>query len=266
MPGKRAEIDLILLTPRHLHIIEVKNWSGQLESNINDPDEWIRQRRYDPEYKPCYNVVAVNALKVTSLKDYLGKQGIPVAGAHLRNYVFFTNANLSLDRSIAQMPEIVTVDAVSRFSAKVGMRTLDKIILQLARVVLEREQADQIGQGLCEAFPMPIYTALEKALDNLPSWDRLLLHGGREVTGDFHWAEAWGSRCLPESLQRGHYYQINWQHNKYIALMYTLFGWSLGDVNNKVRADPNGRVQFHAAGQRKPEIFPLVQVTKIEKG
>lgn len=266
LPGKRAEIDLILLTPSHIHVIEVKNWSGRLEPDVNNPDAWVRQLRRDPEPKPYANVVAVNALKVLSLKNYLGQQGIPVAETQLRNYVFFTNTNLSLAKTIAQMPEIVTVDAVSRFSAKVGMRTLDKIILQLARVVLEREHADQIGHGLCEAFPEPLHTALEKALDNLPTWDRLVLHGGREVTGDFHWAEAWGSRCLPESLQRGHYYQIAWQYNKYLALIYTLFGWSLGKINDKVQADPNGQLQFHAAGQPKPEIFPLAQITRIEKG
>lgn len=266
LPGKRAEIDLILLTPRHIHVIEIKNWSGRLESDAKNPDVWIRQRRYDPGPKPCANVVATNALKVRSLKSYLSQQGIPVTDAHLRNYVFFTNANLSLAGTVARMPEIVTMDAVRRFSAKVGMRTLDKIILQLARVVLEREQADQIGQGLCETFPEPLHAALEKTLDNLPTWDRLVLHGGREVTGDFIWADAWGARCLPKSLQRGHYYRIDWQYNKYWALLYTLVGRSLGSINNRIQADPHGQVYFHAAGQPNPETFPLAQVTRIEKG
>lgn len=266
LPGKRAEIDLILLTHRHVHVIEIKNWSGQLDSDTRNPLKWVRIKRRHSEPDVCNNVVATNALKLHSLKDYLGKQGVLVSESQMCNYVFFTNQNLILSDTLKRLPEIVTVDSIRSFSSNAGMKTLDKIVIQLAKIVLDKEHADHIGQGLCGVIPDQMHTALDKALDALPTWDKLTLHGGRELAGDLRWMDAWGSRSESNVMQRGHYYRIDWHRNKYVSLLRTLIGWPLGRVNHNAIPDPMGTVCFHVAGQERPSVFPLVQVDLIEKG
>lgn len=269
LPGKRVEIDLILLTHRHVHVIEVKNWSGSLMPCQGNENAWVRHRRYDDEPMQVANVVVVNAIKAENLKEYLRNNGIHVSVEQIRNHVFFTNNRLEVDNRIANIPEIVTVESLGHFSMGAGMKTLDKIILQLARLILEQEEADLVGQGLCEAFPESLLTSLVSAFDKLASWDRIVLHGGRELTGDFLWADAWGSRCRPEDLQRGEYYQFRWRRNRYLTLLTTLLAMPLGMIElhkQSVAADPEGKIYFHAAGQPKPTLFPLVQVDMLEKG
>jgi Nuclease-related domain. len=269
LPGKRVEIDLILLTHRHVHVIEVKNWSGSLMPCQGNENAWVRHRRYDDEPMQVANVVVVNAIKAENLKEYLRNNGIQVAAEQIRNHVFFTNNRLEVDNRIANMPEIVTVESLGHFSMGAGMKTLDKIILQLARLILEQEEADVVGQGLCEAFPESLLNSLISAFDKLASWDRIVLHGGRELTGDFLWADAWGSRCRPEDLQRGEYYQFRWRRNRYLTLVTTLLAMPLGMIElhkQSVAADPEGKIYFHAAGQPKPTLFPLAQVDMLEKG
>ncbi|MBE7563892.1 NERD domain-containing protein [Acidithiobacillus sp. HP-6] len=269
LPGKRVEIDLILLTQRHVHVIEVKNWSGSLMTCQGNKNAWVRHRRSDVEPMQVPNVVVVNAIKAENLKEYLFKNGIQIAAEQIRNHVFFTNNRLEVDDNIANMPEIVTVESLGHFSMGAGMKTLDKIILQLARLILEQEEADVVGQGLCEAFPEALLNSLVSTFDTLASWDRIKLHGGRELTGDFLWADAWGSRCRKEDLQRGEYYQIRWRRNRYFSLMTTLMALPLGTIDmhkQSVMADPDGQIYFHAAGQQKPTLFPLVQLDMLEKG
>lgn len=268
IPSRRSEIDLIILTPKAVHVIEVKNWSGEIWQSDENPDQWIRRRRNrDPE--TIRNVSDVNRAKAWSLCNYLESKGIAVGADHIRSHVFFTNPNLKMDRAIAEMSDVVTVQHISGFLTGLGTNTLDRIILRMAKLVLDKESADMVQQGLAGAMPQSIYDRILQELDQLHTWDRLHLHGGAVETGDLLWVESHGHSLKSEDLQPGEQIKIQWQRGRIMSLLKAVTGTHLGHIitaKQKVAVDMDGQVFFHFAGQPEPVIVPVTSVDIIERG
>ncbi|MEW6737315.1 MAG: nuclease-related domain-containing protein, partial [Acidobacteriota bacterium] len=108
--GKR-EIDLIIVTPTKLYIIEVKNWSGQLFVHGGD---WVHIKR-DGRQKPYHNLVEYNNEKRTILLEYLSEQGIKLASEQISQKVIFPNRKLQVDNLIHDNPEVITADKLMVF-------------------------------------------------------------------------------------------------------------------------------------------------------
>jgi hypothetical protein len=268
IPSRRSEIDLVVLTPKAVHVIEVKNWSGEIWQSDENPDQWIRRRRNrDPE--TIRNVADVNRAKAWSLCNYLESRGVAVGADHIRSHVFFTNPNLKMDLDIAEMSDVVTVQHISGFLSGLGTNTLDRIILRMAKLVLDKESADMVHQGLAGAMPQSIYDRMLQELDQLHTWDRLYLHGGAIETGDLVWVKSHGLVLKSDELQPGEQIRIQWQRGRILSLVRAIMGDHLGHIitaNQKVAADMQGQVFFHFAGQPEPVIVPVTSVNIIERG
>lgn len=268
IPSRRSEIDLIILTPKMVHVIEVKNWSGEIWQSDEVADQWIRRRR-NREPETIRNVADVNRAKAWSLCNYLESRGITVGADHIRSHVFFTNPNLKMDLAIAEMSDVVTVQHISGFLSGLGTNTLDRIILRMAKLVLDKESADLVQQGLVGAMPQSIYDRMLQELDQLHTWDRLYLHGGAIGTGDLLWVKSHGHALKSDDLQPGEQIRIQWLRGRILSLLKVVIGKHLGHIitaKQKVAVDMDGQVFFHFAGQPEPVIVPVTSVDIIERG
>ena len=106
--GRRREIDLIVCTPRMIHLIEVKNWSGQLA--VRD-GHW-RQTRRGGDVVEHGDLVATNLLKRDAVVEYLRERGVtldePSLRGHIAPKVIFMNPNLVLEPAIEGLPEVIS--------------------------------------------------------------------------------------------------------------------------------------------------------------
>lgn len=268
IPSRRSEIDLIILTPKAIHVIEVKNWSGELWQDREDPHQWVRRRR-NRDAQGIRSVVEVNQAKSWSLGNYLESRGVAVRHEHIRSHVFFTNSNLQMDRAIEEMPDVVSVHHISGFLDGLGTKTLDRIILRMAKLVLDQESADMVQQGLAGAMPQSIYDQILKEFDRLHTWDRLHFYGGAVETGDLLWVKSHGHSLRSDELQPGEQIRIQWQRGRILSLLKAVMGKHLGHIitaKQKVSVDMDGQVFFHFAGQPEPVTIPVTSVDLIERG
>ena len=104
----RREIDLIVCTPRAIHLIEAKNWSGRLE--VVDGD-W-RQTRRNGEVVRHGDLLADQRLKRDAVVEYLNDRGLDLDEQLVRDHiapkVIFTNRNLELDPAVEALPDVIS--------------------------------------------------------------------------------------------------------------------------------------------------------------
>ena len=268
IPSRRSEIDLIILTPKSVHVIEVKNWSGEIWQDEDNPHQWIRRRR-NRDAQGIHSVVEVNEAKAWSLCNFLESRGVAVGPGCIRSHIFFTNPNLKMDRAIEETPEVVTVHHIGGFLAGLETKTLDRIILRMAKLILDQESADMVQQGLAGSMPQSIYDQILKEFDQLHTWDRLHFHGGAVETGDLLWVKSHGHSLKSDDLQPGEQIRIQWQRGRILSLLKAVTGKHLGHIitaKQKVAVDMDGQVFFHFAGQPEPAIVPVTSVDIIERG
>jgi len=106
--GRRREIDLIVCTPQLIHLIEIKNWSGQL--TVRD-GLWLQTRR-GGEVVDHGNLIQENRLKRAAVVEYLKERGIALdqlfVQEHIVPKVILTNPRLELDPAIESRPEVIS--------------------------------------------------------------------------------------------------------------------------------------------------------------
>ena len=102
--GRRREIDLIVCTPKMIHLIEVKNWSGQLTLHNG---MW-RQTRRGGEVVDHPDPTEENRLKRDAVVEYLHDRGIVLDERYVQEHIvtklIFTNPRLELDPAIEAPP------------------------------------------------------------------------------------------------------------------------------------------------------------------
>lgn len=267
IPSQRSEIDIILLSHRAIHVIEVKNWSGHLAADQSN-DDWIRGKR-DGSVSREKSPVLVNNAKAWSLLQYLRAKNIPVNDNLIKDYLFLVNRNLTIDDNIAALDEVVTASEIGVFMRGSGVKSLDRIIIGMMKLILDREKSDLIAQGLTGAMPVEVFQAIKNELSNISTWDRIELYGGVSKTGDILKINVNGKDINKKDLQAGEYIQLKWKRNQFVSLLFTLFGKDIGKVitaKSAVPSNVDGFVNFHFAGQQKPAIVPIVSIDRVLKG
>ena len=104
----RKEIDLIVVTPKMIHITEVKNWSGQVDGTPNS-DKWqYISRKGIADWRE--NPLKLNQTKMHILKGYLEKNKCRLPENPLRYFsqkVIFVNDKILLDSAIRSHPNVI---------------------------------------------------------------------------------------------------------------------------------------------------------------
>ena len=104
--GRRREIDLFVCTPRMIHLIVVKNWSGRLGVHNG---VW-RQTRRSGEVVDHSDLIETNRLRRDAVVEYLHERSVILddkyVTEHIVSKIIFTNPRLELEPEIEARPDV----------------------------------------------------------------------------------------------------------------------------------------------------------------
>ena len=182
----RKEIDLIVVTPKMIHIIEVKNWSGVISGAL-DQDTWQQTRR-NGEVVPQKNPLKTNQEKMYILRDYLEKNKCHFPENPSRYFsqkVIFMNEKGVLDRAIRSNLNVILARELHGYVANMETDVLvSRIFKSIIEKCLDSELAVQVCDGLLDSLTPQAYQRIIDLVSQLGTWDYLKLYGGKRIKGD----------------------------------------------------------------------------------
>jgi Nuclease-related domain len=274
--GRRREIDLIVCTPRMIHLIEVKNWSGQLGLWNG---AW-RQVRRGGDIVEHPDLIETNLVKRDAVAEYLHDQGVPLDERLVRDHfvpkIIFMNPRLELEPTIEALPEVISRRKLDEYLGRQQQRGLtERVFSSVIEFCLEFES--KIGGNASRAhigeIPAGQYERIVACLSQTATWDRLHLHGTKVVTGDIV-ALRVGLKTYrkPEldELSERRPIRIRWTRNWFWGLLKAVTGLGpLGRLDagkTRIEISPADTVTFHAVGEQEPRSHRLVEVDQIIPG
>ncbi len=240
----KYEIDLLLVSEVGILAIEVKHWGGRLSQQRG---KWLQER--GQEQKVLVDPVPLNADKVDALRLWLGRRKIKVPAKSMHSIVLLTNDQVTLGTDLKACDDVVELtNLMATALLKCG---------QAKRWFWQKKPDRDFD-----------FQALMAALEELPTWDRLELHGGQVILGDLEYM------AVPEvkasALQRKYIRQAR-------ALIYRrilpgLFfkarlhvtDWS--GKRNVYPLHPDARLVFRPAGQNVKEEISWLHVESLQLG
>ena len=266
--GRRYEVDLIVLTPKQVHVLEVKNWSGTLQAR---EDQWIQTRRNGDEIKHPHHI-AHNQEKKEALISYLHSQGVPVNPSCITQKIIFMNNRMRiLSPEIRKDPHIIEARELGRYlDSQWGNSSAEKIVHSIMEVLLERERSNQAEEAFLKSVQGKYFQQTLFLLHSLETWDILRLHGGKTLVGDglqlITKKTSVDLKKLPSRTQ----YPVIWSQPTALLYLLCLLGkTSVGSVNftnRKIAITPHDKIIFHLVREPKPTFIPAGEVDLFVRG
>lgn len=265
---RRFEIDLVVLTKKHLHFLEVKNWSGDLMES--GEDLWVQTRR-SGEVVESPNLTKYNSEKRDVVVEYLHGKGIELDATYFTQKVIFMNPHLRIDRKIMQNPDVVPADKLDHYLAtQRGASYAERFVHSVVEMCLDSEKSSLVLDGLFHAMPKQHFNAAIDALAQLETWDKVVLHGGRVLAGDLLKLIRRPGTVDLKALPSGTRCPVKWTRSKVIGLLQSLFcDIPLGVFkfpDGAIALEPKDNLRFHAAGDEKPSEILMRNVNMVVRG
>lgn len=263
----RYEIDLILITPRCIRAIEVKNWSGRVSIVA---DRWVHQR-HNGETQTFENLVDYQHIKLEALRMYMAARGIVLPLERFECDVVFTHPRIDLDASVADHPKVMNVAQLLQAQTRRGrVPHTSHVLSRIIEAFAHAEHAHKLVDGMFDIISPGLAGAAKAAISELRTWDQVQLHGGRRLIGDLLWLRLDGKRVDPNDWPAGTDIGLAWRRGP-IESLWALFG--LGPVG-LARGKPLSKrvigsydcLYFHEAGQRQPNVIALRDIDMIKIG
>jgi Holliday junction resolvase-like predicted endonuclease len=269
--GGRREIDLIVCSRKMIHLIEVKNWSGQL---IDQGRVWQQVRR-SGEVMNHANLIDDNLEKRFLVVKYLRDNGIAIDGDFLRRHicqkVIFMNPRLRLPHSISSHPDVITWNSLPGYLGEQSPRkAVERILCSVIDLCLWSEASEIVQEQLYGSMSARRLEAIEAAISRLRTWDQLGLFGTKVLIGDLLKLTIGSAVYVRESLEANVPIQLSWTRGKVAGLLKAITGLgqlgkaSVGRVT--VPLSPNDTVKFHIVGQKSPTVCKLIDIDNIVLG
>jgi hypothetical protein len=268
-PGRkmRREIDLIVLTPRMVSLIEVKSWSGEL---FDRGPVWVQMRRGGDElHHP--NLIADNLEKRDTFLDYLRGHGLALerdfAARYVVQKVVFTNPNLVVSPTIARHPDVITSDNLTAFlDQQPAVGFAQRVFSSVIELCLGAETT----RSLTGSLDGKRFAALVQCVADIRTWDRLRLFGGKVLTGDVYQLRVGTLRLTRDQPALRGSAPVAWSRGPW-GLFKALTGMgAVGRVRlpgtEAVALTARDEVTFHAVGEPVPVTIPLTRVEEISFG
>jgi hypothetical protein len=269
----RCEADLVVLTPRRVVVIEVKNWSGRLEVR---GDRWVQIRRNGEELVHD-NVLLANRDKLLALKRYLEHDGIDIPIGRYHQAVVFAHGGLVLDPVLRGHPAILDYAVVGDVLGK-GTGLSQRAAANLIDWAASEETAVALHDKLLDVIPPQRLKAAAEAVGGLRTWDLLTLRGGRVLQGDLLWLRA-GERTVDQrTFEPGADVQLRWRRDDLGLISWVLLGAWPGEMNGPLFKNmgtlPDKRlplrfedcVGFHEVGLAVPSTIAMRDIERIRLG
>lgn len=264
---RRFEIDLVVLTKKRLYFLEVKNWSGDLvEAGAN----WIQTRR-SGEQVAHPNLTQYNSQKRNVIIEYLQTKGVKLNATYFSQKVIFMNPRLSIDPNIAKNPDVVPADKLKQYlNTQRGSSYAERFVHSVVELCLDSEKSSLVLDGLFHAMRKEDFTAAQEALSILETWDKVVMHGGRVLTGDVLKLITKSETVDLKALPSGTRCPVRWNRSKVMGLIQTMISrYPLGSLRLpecRVVLAPNDILKFHAAGDEKPSELSLRNINMVLRG
>lgn len=264
---RKYEVDLIVVTKKQIHFLEVKNWSGGV---YQDKNKWIQVKRNGDKLEHP-DFVNHNSFKQQIVKEFLKINGLKIADSYFKQKVIFMNPRLHIDSSISQNPNIVPYDKINHYLRnQKGTHLGEQMLHSIVEICLAQEKSKVVLDGLFQSLNKNDLKRMIKLFTNLHSWDKLGMFGEKIVTGDVIKLiinnQPYNISNYPINLK----IDISWSRNKYGGLLKALvFNGEMGRINlngKKIPISTQDKVLFHKAGEKKPEYISLSNVDYIIKG
>ena len=172
--GGRYEIDLIVVSPHAIIALEVKHWSGAVSEK--NADTWLQSKPHVGTEIEHKNPIKLLQTKCDALKIYLKKNSIHnFQDMPIHSFVIFTNPRASFDINIRRS-SFVTIKPRIMHDLLPLLRPEGGRFEKMLRRLFRQPEPDVV-----EIFSI---AAIIEALEHLPTWDELILHGGKKLRGD----------------------------------------------------------------------------------
>ena len=265
--GRRFEIDLVVLTKKHLHFLEVKNWSGQV---IPSGAGWVQIRR-NGERIEHPNLVDYNSMKQQVVIDFLREKGLVLDKSYFSQMVIFKNPKLTLDSAITNNPFVVPYQELNKYLAsQKGVSFAERMIHSMIEICLDLEKSKIIMDSLFHSMPSSYFKKIHNHFINLGTWDKVGLYGDKVLTGDVLKLFIGEREIDLSSLSPGEKIHFSWTRNKIWGLVKSLAtDIPLGTLcmhKERIPIHTKDSMKFHAAGEERPVKIDLSHIEWILKG
>jgi hypothetical protein len=185
--GHKNEIDLIIVTEKKLYILECKNWGGQLK---REDGKWIQYKRQrDGSYRTISHddVVAKNEEKRKVLIDFLRSNGIDISDSDCTQKVILMNRKLAIhSEDIYNDPKVIPPDRLDHYLGRqeTRLKPHERFFASVISLLLDDETSSKIVDGLFKRLGGKDYKRLINSISGLPTWDKVILHGTKIISGD----------------------------------------------------------------------------------
>lgn len=262
----RYEIDLIVLSPKQISAIEIKNWSGRLRI---DGDQWVQERRNGDEVIHD-NPLEKNRVKLDCLCSLLETRHIRVPSAKVCRVIFW-NKNLNVPLEIANRDEIVMNHELNHFlKDQKATSFAERFLISVMELCLDQEASMIAADGFFKAVPSSDYISAVEAISALETFDKIELLGGRVIAGDLLELRTGKGQVPLKSIPNGSSVRVHCKRNKIILFFSALLGSSplisLSDPFSTVPVNPTDKILFHKAGEPKPEEISLSCIIRMVRG
>ena len=264
----RYEIDLVLITPRQIRAIEVKGWSGSLTLQGKD---WVQTRRGAGGVINHGDVLSRQSHKLEALRRHLGLHGIDVDGRRLQSAVVLENNHLNVDPAVRELPNVMVPDQLMACHDEWGNPSnLQFVAARIIEFFATRDEARVLVDGSLDMMTPGMFKAAKATIEALRTWDKVTLHGGRQLGGDLLWLQLGSQRLRPVGWPRDFEIAMNWKRHRLKSLLAYVLRQPLGRAGRGPIAgralSPHDHLLFHEAGQRKPSVIALRDVEWLTMG
>ncbi|MGE4088362.1 MAG: nuclease-related domain-containing protein [Immundisolibacter sp.] len=262
----RYEIDLTVVTPRQITIVEVKHWSGTLRL---EGEQWVYQRRTG-EVQGFESLVVHNQNKVKALRRHLAACGLALPDARFAQMVVFTHPRIDLDERLSAHPHVVTLYELQTSGSRLGrgVSGSEFLLAKLIERCAAPSTAGKLTEGLFEMMTPDTTVRIAEAVGRLRTWDVVRLHGGRELIGDLLWLRIGGRRI--DALPAGRMAKLHWWRGKLWGLVplagLAPFGRLRGNLLPTASIGVDDCIYFHEAGRSRPSVIALPHVDELRTG
>jgi hypothetical protein len=269
----RYELDLLVITPRRVVNLEIKNWSGKLRVQH---DQWVQQRRDGSELAHD-NLLSYNRDKLLAVRRYLQHCGVTLPVQRFHQAVVFDNPNLDLDPALERHPAVLRLDRLSSVLGS-GTSGARHLLAKVLERIVNADEAVQLNDSLLKAITPAQLKAAAEAVQRLRTWDRLTLRGGRVLQGDVVWLRLCGTQIPASALTPGGEARLTRRRDLLGLCSWVIMGGCAGTLKGNLISDqhllprkalaldPQDCIYFHEVGLDAPSVIGLGHVERVQMG
>lgn len=281
---------LLVVTPKKITILELRNWSGYLSYENKkysyDKDRFVFDDRIDfsknlkwrwlmnnGNERIIDNYTDVLKTKVKNLEVFLEQNGISVPKGFIEAKFLLSNDSLNIERELLMDKMIIVHDKIDDFVEKLrGMPKKERFWQGVGETLTRKEKNSVISDGFYNAIPSKDFKALIKLIRPLRTWDKIGLHGGKIIRGKLDKIELDADFDIDlTQLKRGKRLNVRWNRNKLSGFFIAaIMRFSLGSIrynNNVYKLNPlTDKVIFYQVGNKKPQTIHLTEIEWLENG